>query len=311
LHTRAILILLIVTISSFIVPTYASSFRISVNKQQLQVQATFALTLNQNMTQLPSQTNTVDQATDPQLASAFSGALNKQANGTATPSQLTLNIASASHSLSVTVNMLVSGVSSRQGDILTVDMGWKALNITSDLRAGNLSYNTIGRRYFRPIVEFYVNASRFIAKPNATFTGIGFFINQTSIGPTAAEDYAGNFTFLDFTQLGVPLERWQRAYSLPNDTTTWRFTPTQTLDFFIATQRQNRTTEYSATYGYDAEITVPGLARAQGDKIVVEVGEGRQELAMAGIITLSIILAIAVQLSFRSKKKKYAKFGRR
>ncbi len=310
MHARAIAIILIVTASLFIIPAYASSVTITVQKEQTQVHSIFALTLNQNMTQLPIQTSTLNQGTDQQLASAFAEAV-KKSNASATPEELAMNIVSSNQSLAITATMNVSGVSERRGDILTVDMSWKSLNVSADLRAGNLSYNTIGRRYFRPIVQFYANASRFVGRPNATITGVSFIINRTSVGPETAENYVGNFTIFDFTELGSPLDNWVRTYSLSNDTTTWRLTPLQRLDFLMAIQRQNRTMEYSATYAYDAEITVFGLARAQGNILIVETGTGGQEWAMLGILVIAIVLAITAQLLFRARRKKYAKFGRR
>ncbi len=295
--------------ASLIVPTSASNVSITIDKKTGQVQAIFRLTLEQNITQLPNQTNTLNLANDPQSASSFNEAL-KKTNSTAVLSDLTMDITSKGSSLTLTTTMTVSGVSDRRGDILTVKMDWKGFNVTSDLRAGNLSYNKLGLRYFRPVVLFYANASRFVARPNATITGVSFLVNRTSVGPPTAENYAGNFTILDFADLNTPLEQWGRTYSLSNDTTTWRYTPAQHFDFAITTQRQNRTTEFFATYSYDAEIIVSGIARAHADTLLVDAGTGQEEWIMAGIVSLTIILAIVTQLLFRAKKKKYVKFGR-
>lgn len=308
MRASAIIILLIVTLSLFIVPTYASSITITVKKQQAQVQAAFALSLRQNITQLPNQNTTLDQSTNTQLSSTFGAALKQRTNATLT--QLTVNIASTPQSLTVTTTMTLSNIAGQKGDIMNVGMGWKALNITSDLRTGDLSYNTIGKRYFRPVVEFYANASRLVGKPNATVSGVSFIVNGTAVGPAAAQNYAGNFTILDLSSLGTPLEKWQRTYSLSNDTTTWHTSPAQRLDLVISAQRQNRTTRFFATYRYDAEIDVVGFATAHGDNLIVAVGSGQQEWVMIGIVTSAIILTIIAQLSFRSRKKKYVRFGR-
>lgn len=306
--TKAIIILLIVIFAVLIVPTSASSVSMTIDKKLGQVQAIFRLSLQQNITQLPNQTSTLNLSNDPQLASSFSNAL--KANSTAVPSDVTMDIISKGTSLSITTIMTVSGISERRGDILAVDMGWKGFNVTADLRAGNLSYNTMGSRYFLPMVDSYINASRSASRPNATITGVSFLINRTSVGPRTAENYAGNFTIFDFTDLKSPLEQWQRTYSLSNDTTTWQYAPLQRFDFAIATQHQNRTTVFDASYAYGAEVTVSGLARAHGDTLMVDAGTGQREWIMAGIIAIAIVLAIATQLLFRAKKKKYTKFGR-
>ncbi len=190
-------------------------------------------------------------------------------------------------------------------------MGWKTFNVSSDLRAGNLSYNFVGLRYFRPVAAFYSNASRFIGRPNQTIAGVSFFVNKTSVGGPTAENYVGNFTMLDFTALNLPLESWSRTYSLSNNTTTWRYTPPQSLDFSIQVQQFNTTSILSASFGYSAEVTVPGIAHAKGNTLSLDVGTGQKEWVMASIVTAAIVLAIVMQLLFRARKKKYVKFGRR
>lgn len=309
MRVGAIIILVIVMFAALIVPASASNISITIDKKTGQVQAIFRLSLEQNITQLPNQTNTLNLGNDAQLATSFNEAL-KRTNSTAVLSDLTVDIASKGSSLSITATMTVSGVSDRRGDILAVKMNWKGFNVTSDLRAGNLSYNKLGDRYFRPVVLFYSNASEFVGRPNATITGVTFLINGTSVGAPAAENYAGNFTTLDFADLNASLEEWERTYSLSNDTTTWRYTPAQHFDFAITSQKQNRTTELFASYGYDAEITVSGLARAQGDTLLVDAGTGQQEWIMTGIVSLTIVLAIVTQLIFNARKKKYVRFGR-
>ncbi len=303
----AIITLLLIMISVFVVPASASDITVTVDKQQ--VKTKFILSLQQNITEFPNQTSTLTLASDAKLASAFTDALRK-GNSSAAPSDLTLNLDSTTTTLDITTSMTVAGITERRGDILAVDMSWKAFNVSTDLRAGNLSYNTIGFRYLRPVAAFYSNASLFIGKPNQTITGVSFFVNKTSVGGPAAEDYVGNFTIFNFRALNAPLEAWSRTYSLSNNTTTWRYTPPQNLDFSIKVEQFNKTRNLLTSYGYGAEVTVPGLARAQGNTLFLDIGTGQKEWIMAGIVATAIVLAIVSQLLFRAKKKKYVKFGR-
>jgi hypothetical protein len=126
-----------------------------------------------------------------------------------------------------------------------------------------------------------------------------------------AEDYVGNFTTLNFDSLNPDLSQWNRTYALTNNTTTWRFFPSQLLNFDMRIQRKNVTTDYVATYGYSATISVPGVGRAQGRIVLVEVGTGQIEWVMAAIVILAVLSAIGVQLLFRSRKKKLARFQRK
>jgi len=292
--------------SLFVLPAYASDVTITIENQQ--VQAKLSLSFQQNITQLPAQSNTLSMASNDQLSSAFTKALTDASPGAA-PAGLTLNLDSAGTWLNISATMIVAGVSVRNKDVLSANMTWKDFYTSSNLRAGNLSYNTVGNQYLRPIAAFYSNASRFVGRPNSTITGVNFFVNGTSVSGPAAENYLGNFTVFDFRALSVPIEDWTRMYTLSNNTTTWRYTPPQPLDISIGVQRLNVTTNFFARYAYEAEITVQGIARAHGDTLILDVGTGQKEWIMAGLIALTIVLAIATQLSFRAKKKS-VKLGR-
>ena len=135
--------------------------------------------------------------------------------------------------------------------------------------------------------------------------------NGTSVAPAAAEDYVGNFTTLNFGSLNPDLAQWNRTYTLTNNTTTWRYFPSQLLNFDMRIERKNVTMDYVATYGYNATISVPGVGRAQGRAILVELGTGQTEWVMAAIVILAIVSAIIVQVLFRNRKKRLARFQKR
>lgn len=197
----------------------------------------------------------------------------------------------------------ILGVTQRNGDILSVNMTWLPFTVTSDLRAQNFSFNTIGRRYLRSVVTYYANASRFVGLPKATITGVTFYVGGISVGPPAAQNYVGNFTTLNFSPLNVNVGQWNRTYTLSNNTTTWRYFPSKSLDFDMRIERKNVTADYVATYAYNATISVPGLERAQGSVILVDVGTGQTEWVMAAIVILAFASAIAVQLRYRNNKR--------
>jgi hypothetical protein len=290
----------------FVLPAYASDVTITIQYQQ--VQAKLTLSLQQNITQLPVQSNTLSMASNDELSSAFTKALTDASPGAA-PTGLTMNLDSAGMWLNISATMMVSGVSVRNKDVLSANMTWKDFEVSANLRAGNLSYNTIGKQYLRPVAAFYSNASQFVGRPNSTITGVNFFVNKTSVSGLVAENYVGNFTLFDFRALSVPIEDWTRTYTLNNNTTTWRYAPPQLLDITIGVQRLNVTKSFFARYGYEAEITIQGIARAQGDTLLLDVGTGQKEWVMAGLIALTIVLAVVTQLSFRAKKKS-VKLGR-
>jgi hypothetical protein len=289
-------------------PAAASNVTVTVGAQQ--VHAKFALSLVQNVTTLPNVTTTIYPDSDPNVSTAFTQAL-RNATPSASPENLRLDITSTRRSLNLTCTMDILGVSQRNGDILSVNMTWLQFDVNSDVRAQNFSFNTVGNRYFRSVVAYYANASRFVSHPNATITGVTFFSNGTSIGPPAAEDYVGNFTTLRFDSLNPDLSQWNRTYTLTNNTTTWRYFPSQLLNFDMRVQRKNITSDYVATYGYNATITDPGVGRAQGRILLADVGTGQTEWVMAAIVILAVVSAVGIQVVYRSRKKKLAKPQRR
>jgi len=288
----------------------ASASNVTVNIQGQQVHTSISLSLIQNITALPSITATVESATQSNLSAAFDQGLSR-ANPNAASSGLSVGISSTKASLNVTCTMDVSGVSQRNGNIVSVNMTWLAFNVTSDLRAGNLSYNTIGTRYFAPVLAYYANASRLVGRPNATLNGVTFFVNGTSYNPTQAQNYADNFTMLQFGSLEPTLDQWNRTYTLTNNTTTWRYSPPQLFNFDMRIDRKNVTTDYTANYGYSAMISVSGLSRAQGRIILVDVGTGEMEWVMAAIVILAVLSAISVQVFYGKRRKRLGKFQRR
>jgi len=282
------------------VPASASNVAVSVQGQQ--VHATLSLTLIQNVTALPNLATTIESSSNSNVSSAFAQAL-RSADPSASPSNLSVGLTSTQSDLNLTCTMDVLGVSQRNGDILSVNVTWLPFVVRSDLRAQDLSFNTIGDRYLRSVVTNYANASRFVGLPNATITGVTFFANGTSVGPEAAQNYVGNFTMLDFSPLNPNLNQWNRTYTLNNNTTTWRYFPSKILNFDMRIERKTATSDYVATYGYDAAISVPGVGRAQGNMILVEVGTGHAEWVMSAIVILAFASAIFVQIRYRNRKR--------
>ena len=98
MRPAAILILFVVMASLFLVPAYASDVTITIQNQQ--VQARLLLSLQQNITQLPVQSNTLSMASNDDLSSGFTKALADAYPGAA-PVGLIANLDSAEKWLNV------------------------------------------------------------------------------------------------------------------------------------------------------------------------------------------------------------------
>lgn len=303
----AAVILVLIVASMCAAPASAADVTVTVDKQQ--VQARMVLSVRQNMTRFPDLATSLDASSGANVSSAISEAL-RAVDPSASFSALTVNVRSNATWLNLTVVMSLAGISERRGDVADVNMTWKAFNTTNDLRVSNFSYNTVGSRYFRPVVEFYQNASRFESNPNTTIKSVTFFVNDTSVAGETIANQVGNFTVIDFRSLDLPLDQWNRTYNLSNNTTTWRYAPATTLNDSIRVQELNKTFTFYSYYAYAALITVAGLASAHGDILQADVGTGQQEWIMTGAVLLAIVAAVAVQVSFR-RKRKALRLGRR
>jgi hypothetical protein len=300
LRPIAALFVILIVVSVCAAPASAADVTITVDRQQ--VQAKMVLSVHQNMTRFPNLATSVDTSNDADLSSAISAAL-KSADPSASFSALSVNVRSNETWLNLTVGITLAGVSERKGEVANVNMTWKAFNTTEDLRTGNLSYNTVGSRYFRPELEFYENASKFESKPNATIKAVTFFVNATSVAGASAANQVGNFTVLDFRSLDVPLDQWNRTYNLSNNTTTWRYSPGTILNASIRAQELNKTFTLFSYYAYGASITAHGLALAHGDLLQTDVGSGQQEWIMVGVVLVAVLAVVLVQVSFRRERK--------
>lgn len=305
---EAPIILLIIFGSLLMVPVHASEVTMTIRNGT--IASEMVLSVHQNMTQFPTQITKLDGATDSSLMGNFTKAL-RNADSSASLSQLTLTISSSANWMNVTASIDISGVTAQSGDITNTTTTWRSYYVGADLRAGNLSFNAVGSRYLRPVYDYYVNATRHIGQPNATINGITFLSNDTSIGGDQAANQAGNLTLFDFKPLNVSLNQWDYKYNLENNTTTWRYSPAPIITSSIkVTKGLNSTSTIIADYGYRAEIVVAGLARSQGDGVVVDVGSGNKELIMTGIVILAIVVAIWIQFLYRARRKR-AILGRR
>jgi len=307
LRPVAAVILILIVASVCAAPASAADVTITFDKQQ--VQAKMILSVHQNMTRFPNQATSLDASSGANVSSAINEAL-RGVDPSASFSALSVKVKSNATWLNLTVVMSLAGVSERRGDVADVNMTWKAFNTTADLRVGNFSYNTVGSRYFRPVVDFYQNASKFENNPNATIKAVTFFVNGTSVAGASVANLVGNFTVLDFRSLDLPLDQWNRTYNLANNTTTWRYAPPTILNASIRVQELNKTFTLFSYYAYGALITVQGLASAHGNLLRANVGTGQQEWIMAAAVLVAVVAAVVVQVVFR-RKRKTLRLGRR
>lgn len=207
--------------------------------------------------------------------------------------------------VNVTASFVVSGAVTREGDLTKADLSWKAFNLTRDLKAGNVSYNQYSRTYLGPLVSEIINQTRNTPN-NFTFVTSTIFLSNQSVSGETTLDRVGNTALLDFSTLSSQLSLWNRKYDLGNHQTTWAFDPGSILDLNIRTQVKpgNVTYHFVVNYAYNATVTVPGLAFAQGDTIVVESGSGYREVGMLAILVALFVGSLVVSVAYWTRTRR-------
>lgn len=226
----------------------------------------------------------------------------------ATVSDLEFSVVVSAKWVNLTAEFTVGGTVTLKGDIRKTDFAWKSFQLSRDLAAGNVSFNLYSRKYLRPLVSEIVNQTR-SSPSNFTFITSTFFLNNQSVSGQFALDRVGNTTVLDFSALSGTVSLWKRKYFLENHTTIWTFEPGKALDLNIRTQTApgNATYHFVADFGYNVSLTVPGLAIAESDLIIVESGSGYRELAMVAILIALFVAAVYVSIAYRYRSRRVGK----
>lgn len=275
-----------------------STIELSVEPNVVDVSAT--LNFYQNMTALPSVEERVEGDALRNVTSSMEKALNSSVPA-AKISNLSLRVSSSNSSINVTASFGVLAIATRKGDLLSINCSWKSFAVRDDWRTGNLSYSLAGRTYIRPVVDLYANATR--PPLNATVKAVTFFWAKNETVPSyLAANRAGNFSIFDFSNLATPISRWNRNLSVANGTTTWRLDPGPSLELSIRVQELNRTFVLYSLYHYQATISVKGVAHAEGDVIVIDVGSGTAELAMSLVVLATIVGAAFTSVVYRRRR---------
>jgi hypothetical protein len=155
-----------------------------------------------------------------------------------------------------------------------MNLSWIRFKVTSDLKAENLSYNLIGRRYLLPIVASLSNE-----------TGVKYYSPVfTPITPEIAAATAGNVSTFDFSGVPSNISSWPKSFDANSRMTSWATLARKALDLKIVFETANVSkTLYCYTVNI-AKITVQGHGSSFGDTVIVEASTGIQEVGMLGTI---------------------------
>ena len=190
------------------------------------------------------------------------------------------------NTIEVAVQFNVFGVVSRHGEVVTANLTWRTLNISDDLSIENVSYNLVGKAYFREIVPRFEN-----------MTGARFYENRTlPVTVYRAKDIAGNITMLGFKFLGAPLSKWQMTYDVTKVETSYRLKLGNVVDLAVKRELNASVTEFGILMDFAGEITTSGYARLKGDLIESEVGIGNTQILMLTAVVVPTLIAVTARM---------------
>ncbi len=283
-------------------PVFAQDYSITLDQDRVRVRFSLNFFQNmsryQNITRVPIVDRFATAAETENATRVIQVALSKMAPNVRVDG-LTIRVNSTGNWINVTSSFQVLGSTQRFGDVLWLNLTWKSFRISEDLRLGNLTYNLVGRRYLRPTIDFFVNATKVGSSQNATIRAVTFFINGTTVPSNVAADRSGNATIFDFSALGSPVSSWKRVYSVTNNTTTWDMGLNPVFNITVRAQELNRTFNVRSLFRYATKITTPGISRGEGDVVKVDVSNGFKESTMAAIIIAGLGALVFAQIRYR------------
>jgi hypothetical protein len=207
--------------------------------------------------------------------------------------QLTARIANTSKQMWLiqeNFTIMLSGVSTNSGGMISTDLGFLSMNVSDSMRLGHEEFNTLGVSYLlqtlsalSPGTSYFVDGARFLNNVIPRLT-------------------TGKFRALDFSWV-PPVSKWTEQADTLRQSTTWKLNPTNS-NIFAGGAPYNLTLGsafregilvppiYVATLDPALEVTVPAIARAQGTVVQFDIPLVA-EVAMPIIIGASLVAAVA------------------
>ena len=297
--TFTICLLIILAFSWSATCVHASSVNYAIHGGKVTVE--LSLQFFQNVTAMPSVSQTFSGAASQSLSSAIEGSLRNEARS-ASVSSLSGDLKSTGNWINTTIRFDISGISTQNGSLLNLNCSWIRFKVANDLKLGDLSYNLIGATYIKPTFEKYADFQ--IAPLNATVSGVVYRLDTLDVTPEVAAQKAGNATLLDFSYVSPPVEEWKMSFNLTQASTTWTYAPVPAVAMQMAvTPKVGAAFHLDASYAYNATLSVDGFAHVHADTITTDVSSGYEPLLMLAVVIATFAVAVATSWVYRSRRK--------
>jgi hypothetical protein len=295
----AICLLTVLAFSWSAATAHASSVNYTIHDGKVSVE--LSLQVYENATAIPSVSEEFTGAAAQNLSSAIEKSFKSTADNISI-SSLSGELRSDGNWINVSILFDVTGVSSQSGNLLNVNCSWVRFKVSDDLRLGNVSYNLIGGTYIKPIFEKYVDFDK--APLNETIQTVSYLTGQVDTEGRLAAENAGNMVLLDFSNILPPIANWKNAYDVTGSSTAWSYdlAPPEDLTMTVVPIEGAQFTAH-AFYKYNATLSVPGVAQAQGDTIRIDVSSGLEPLLMFVMVLVTFVIAVGASWAYRSRRK--------
>ena len=173
------------------------------------------------------------------------------------------------------------------------DMGWKAIRLGDDLRAGGVAFNTLGQTYLlQAMPAFFPTPSRM---QTITVKVGGLLVSKQDY-----QDPTRQIVLLDTSAFQTPLQDWVHTLDITTGTQTW--SSPDNAGFNITALEQiievDLTTNiyYYAAARVSAELSAPLNAIARGDILIVDPSNGLWEKIASATIVVAMAALIATTI---------------
>jgi len=290
--------LVIFMISQNLASASASTFSARIERDAIDVQ--ISSTLSQNITSLFERRISLSGDPLTNVTRAFEKQI-KAKSPEATVRDISANCIFTNTTVEVSVRLKVLGVVSRREEFVTANLTWRALNILDDFSVENVSYNLVGKAYFRGIIPRFEN-----------MTGAQFYENRTiPVTTYRAKDVAGNITMLRFKSLEAPLMNWQMAYNITKGDTCYRLKLGRVVDLAVKREVNASVTELGVWMDLSGEIATSGFAKLKGDSIMSETGVGTSHVLMLVSVVVPLLIAFTARIIERKTIRTKTELKRR
>jgi len=284
-HTLAIISLIILIPTAFILPGKAVPVDVTVASTQVTLRMN--LSIQENITSLPLVNINLDSSGSKSIADHFTPALQRLVPG-ATIASLSLHARTLNSTgtwlLSENYTLTITGANTNSGSSVKSDTGFVSMNVGSGINDSGLELNKVGKTYFLPILT---------SQPNNT----AYFINGSpTLNAAIPAQTTLLFSLLDFSWVPA-VSTWGRQDDLLGQSTVWTYNPGSprfNLTFGPRSPEGPLLKAFTAVYNPAFQLNVAANSWSQGTTVYFDLSTPSELVMPVVILLLVVVLGFAL-----------------